>query len=347
MPSKKTTHLLQESLEDKRLEMKSDPCKSHRDVLLGMSGGGITYEEASNMLCSMFESWDRDTLLEIFQGNNYHLEQTIESILAMEGVTDIETDQSTSNIISQSQMETDVEYARSLSGHDETLPIPGPRPSRRQRSQSQHDSRSNYRGIRCSLPDNFLRPPGWINVMEDEQLAIMLQNEMFRREVLSAMSPAQGEQFERNFQTNSTSTNRSHMHSGSAGSAQDPNQDLGILKGLAEMGEGMKKQLSALATRFNSASTGSRSRSASTSGGPSDLFTSSNPLRATGAGEERAPLMQRDAVYEEEEEDNSEIINFDSSPNRGGHSLNDDYVGTTSTTTTRRVPVGGANKKDK
>jgi hypothetical protein len=47
----------------------------------------ITLEEATDMLCSMFDKWDRETLLEILQGNNFHLERTIESILLMEGDT--------------------------------------------------------------------------------------------------------------------------------------------------------------------------------------------------------------------------------------------------------------------
>ena len=44
----------------------------------------MTHEEAVQLLCSMFESWDRETLMAIFESNGYHVERTIESIIGME-----------------------------------------------------------------------------------------------------------------------------------------------------------------------------------------------------------------------------------------------------------------------
>jgi hypothetical protein len=32
----------------------------------------------------MFESWERETLLAVFESNGYHVERTIESIIGME-----------------------------------------------------------------------------------------------------------------------------------------------------------------------------------------------------------------------------------------------------------------------
>jgi hypothetical protein len=53
----------------------------------------ITYDQAVNTLCGMFENWDRDTIIAIFQSNNYHVERTIEMILQMEqpGSNDTQT----------------------------------------------------------------------------------------------------------------------------------------------------------------------------------------------------------------------------------------------------------------
>jgi hypothetical protein len=44
----------------------------------------LTYEQALETICSMFESWDRETITAVFESNAYHVERTIEAILAME-----------------------------------------------------------------------------------------------------------------------------------------------------------------------------------------------------------------------------------------------------------------------
>ena len=44
----------------------------------------ITYEEAVDTLCAMFENWDRQTIVELFESNGYHVERTIETILSMD-----------------------------------------------------------------------------------------------------------------------------------------------------------------------------------------------------------------------------------------------------------------------
>ena len=45
----------------------------------------ISFEQAVDTLQVMFEKWDRDTLIAVFQSNDFHIERTIESILVMEG----------------------------------------------------------------------------------------------------------------------------------------------------------------------------------------------------------------------------------------------------------------------
>lgn len=44
----------------------------------------ISYEQAVETLYGMFENWDKETIVDIFQSNNFHVERTIETILSME-----------------------------------------------------------------------------------------------------------------------------------------------------------------------------------------------------------------------------------------------------------------------
>jgi len=55
----------------------------------------ITYDQAVESLKSMFESCDTDSLVAVFQSNNFNLERTIETILQMEsGPQSISDDES-------------------------------------------------------------------------------------------------------------------------------------------------------------------------------------------------------------------------------------------------------------
>jgi hypothetical protein len=49
----------------------------------------ITFEAAIQELQTMFPEWDQETLETLLQANGNHVERTIESILAMEGATDV------------------------------------------------------------------------------------------------------------------------------------------------------------------------------------------------------------------------------------------------------------------
>lgn len=44
----------------------------------------MSHEEAIQLLSSMFESWERETLMAVFESNGYHVERTIETIIGME-----------------------------------------------------------------------------------------------------------------------------------------------------------------------------------------------------------------------------------------------------------------------
>lgn len=262
----------------------------------------ISYEQAMETLSSMFDSWDRETIEAIFQGNECHMERTIDSILAMEGVTDV--------VIEAPSEGSDLTLNRRVSAQDENvLNIP---PNMGFRS-----SENNLRGTKCILADDFLRPPGFQSLFADEQLAIMLQDELFRREVMAAMG-SNAPRFTASNIGGWNPTNNAARTSGNNGNAatrqsdgfSDPMPDMGIMKGLQGMSDNVRRQLSSLATKFSNSS---RSATSKFSG-----ESNSNPML-----HEREPLVHYNQIYQEEE-GNGEVINFESS-NRSQHALNDDY----------------------
>merc|ERR1711991_1210936 len=60
-------------------------CPSSGTMAEGSRRSNISYEEALDMLQSMFSDWDRETLSMVLESNNYHVESTIEQLLAMTG----------------------------------------------------------------------------------------------------------------------------------------------------------------------------------------------------------------------------------------------------------------------
>lgn len=269
----------------------------------------ISYEQAMDTLTSMFESWDRETIEAVFQGNECHMERTIDSILAMEGGSDVVDTNDSSSAYRES---SELTLTRRASTQDESvLNLPS--------NLGFNAETSNLRGTKCILADDFLRPLGYQSLLADEQLAIMLQDELFRREVMEAMgSNAPRFTSASNVGGWNPTSNVGRMPNNSgvatAGGRQadgfnDPLPDMGILKGLQGMSDGVRKQLSALATKFSA----NRPSSVRYAGEPN-----SNPML-----HEREPLVHYDHIYQEEE-GNGEIINFESS-NRSQHALNDDY----------------------
>ena len=106
-------------------------------------------------------------------------------------------------------------------------------------------SQPSNRGRKHVLPDDFLRPPGWSKnqlTLGDEQLALMLQNELFRREVQAAMGQ---DVFTRGRGSGRRGTGQGRTVTaaytdGTNGGPQTGagSGDLGIMKALSEMGTG-------------------------------------------------------------------------------------------------------------
>lgn len=256
------------------------------------------------LLCSMFESWDRETLMAVFESNGYHVERTIESIIGMEQP----------ELVNQTQGENTIndEYSSGTHHHAHSEPpltFNEPTPPVNTTSSTQ----GKQRGAPVQLPDDFLRLPqrGRDDAfLADEQLALMLQNELFQEQVDQLLGNEFREGLRRNPGQFQNQRRRQPQSSGGQGGTQGSNDtsgdimgipDMGILTGLKNMGEGMKKQLNQLALNFNSKGNGS-----------------SRPQRLD---EEARPLTGMD--YEEEDEEEEDYGNYNSGTLRQRHKKND------------------------
>lgn len=107
----------------------------------------ISYEEAISTLKVMFPDWDEETLSTVLVSNQYHVERTIENILAMCGDADAAASSAANHAPSPPPSVQSPE--RRSSSH---VPAAAPAPPAAAPAPS-----SANRGIKCSLPDDFLR----------------------------------------------------------------------------------------------------------------------------------------------------------------------------------------------
>ena len=146
----------------------------------------ITYEEALSTLQSMFgEPWNRDTLDTVLRHQKGHMENTVDMILR-HGNQDPD--------ILIDQIENGIDPIRSVTAADEQLArqlAQQTAPLSENRNQASNVSSGNERsgkGKPTTLPEDFLRPPGYTpgmtnSVSDDEALARMLQDELFTEEL--------------------------------------------------------------------------------------------------------------------------------------------------------------------
>lgn len=281
----------------------------------------MAYDDAVSTLQAMFPEWDKETLETVLTSNNYHVERTIESIFIMQG--DAVSPSGGNNAPSPSQPTQDLLFV------EEDVPVRPSKPSR-QVNKKRRNSTPGYRGLKCDLPDSFLRPPYWEgsrHIIADEELALMLQNEMFQREVRRMMGDdflrgdpntefidpryqsGQGRgQVNRSNSVGGPSRggtiNRVTPHGGGNNNNANDSADLGIMKALSSMGGAAKKNLSMLAERF-AASGGSGSAN-------------------TGTAKEFKPLVDSGGnSNNDDEEDGDEVISFEHNKNRNSHTLHD------------------------
>jgi hypothetical protein len=121
--------------------------------------------------------------------------------------------------------------------HDRSLPYAAP-----------SSAEFRYRGIKQDLPDGFLRPPGYQStIITDEELSLMLQNELFQKEVRTIL----GDEFMTPSGAHRSSRGAAVDGTASGTTAGASNADLGIMKALSSMGSATKKNLTLLAQRFS------------------------------------------------------------------------------------------------
>jgi hypothetical protein len=140
----------------------------------------ISYEEAISTLKVMFPDWDEETLSTVLVSNQYHVERTIENILSMSG----EAVASPAPPTSQTPQRAHTSSFGAASAPAAPASSTQRRPVAAAAAPAPSENAKQYRGIDCTLPEDFLRPPGFQHrIFADEELAIMLQNELFQREV--------------------------------------------------------------------------------------------------------------------------------------------------------------------
>lgn len=211
----------------------------------------------------MFPSYDEEVLKTLLMANNNHIERAIESILQMEGEAG---DAGTSGGVDRTTPDLPGATAAPptgdlLFGTEDDSHKPGPEQEASSETAQIQKAASNppeprNRGAKITLPEDFLRPPGWREnnqTLGDEQLAIMLQNEMFQREVARNM----GDDFVTRMRgngtrqdSNLTSSTSRQSDTGREGGTANTVPDMGILKGLSSLSAGAKRNLNALAAKF-------------------------------------------------------------------------------------------------
>ena len=133
----------------------------------------ISFESAVETLKAMFPEWDPETLSTLLESNNYHVERTIETVLALSGDAAMQEEPTPAPPPTTRGVVTKVD------GHDVNLlgleglddrkidgkPIVSPMKSQFLEIDSKPPVDSKYRGTRCVLPDEFLRvSERWQNI---------------------------------------------------------------------------------------------------------------------------------------------------------------------------------------
>jgi hypothetical protein len=277
----------------------------------------VTFNDAIRSLNEMFPSFDAELLAAMLRDNGNHMERTIEQVLQME------TDSGGKGSSEPSSGSSATSPA--------PVPVPAPTPVRQLKEDtrpyessdqssgpkagssevagmkiggaygspagvSAAGKRAGGRGTKTTLPDSFLRPPGWREnnlTIGDEQLALMLQDEMFRKELRDAgMGSIFGGGGQR--PADGGSSTGSTGSSGSSGSSSNLIPDMGILSGLSSLSLGARRNLNNLAARFSSKK--------------SPPVNGAGPLE--GEGEVSMSLLHRDSSARDDDEDDEEVIDF-------------------------------------
>lgn len=241
--------------------------------------------EEVGQLEQIFPTWDQKSLLALLNANGMSIDRTIEAIFIIEAAKE------------SGQLDEIV---------DEMDTIPDE--NHRQMNPAPVSDNEFYRGLRCKLPDDFLRVPGWEAKVvgdRDAQLALMLQNELYSQDLQSIGQRNGGNGRGRGRGHPATSTNGNRPRGGS-GANQDIDviPDLGIMKTLTSVGGMASRLVNRLAapTVTGSGSSGGRDI------GSDDYAVESN-------AETNPLVLNRDG------DDDDEVISFEETNHRSRHVL--------------------------
>jgi hypothetical protein len=258
----------------------------------------ITYEEALSTLQNMFgEPWNRDSLDAVLRHQKGHMENTVDMILRHGNKDpDILIDQIENGIDPiRSETAADEQLARQLARQTTPLPanaiLSGSLPSANEHVHA-------GKGKPTTLPEDFLRPPGYTpgmtnSVSDDEALARMLQDELFTEELRrnpdfahlahgrASNARLLGQQSSRS-NTNSSNTSlnpaaaavnrfgefarsltgqHTQQQRSSNHNDNEVAQSPNILEKISELGDNAKRRLQLLAAQFNANNNGTRTSS--------------------------------------------------------------------------------------
>jgi hypothetical protein len=183
----------------------------------------LSYNDALDTLQSMFSDWDRENLAQVLKLNHGHMEQTIEAILRS--------------------------------------PVPNTKiPSGPTEIDSGYPSQPKLRGRLVRLPDDFLQVPGPEDhhMVADEQLAAMLQDELFLQELMADPDlQSLGSEFMATSPSNLRTTqnpnplNENHAtRETTEETPEESHQKWTIQSKMNELGTGMRKRLNDFAIKF-------------------------------------------------------------------------------------------------
>jgi len=250
----------------------------------------ISFEQMVDSLKDMFNEWDRESLAAILEANGCHIERTIEQCLAMSsessgnnnnnnngsgsgpvgaptptpapapaplldlGGDDTSNTSTTTNDNNSNGPETDISSTSTYAAVTSS-------------------SSSSERGSQCELPEAFLRPPGYQmkssggsassdpNMLPDAELARLLQDELFQRELRATygdryltgqQQPGQqsGGQPMGQPMPVGNNPNGNMTSATSASNTNTASNNKTMMQSIRDMGAGMKAQLSNLGRTF-------------------------------------------------------------------------------------------------
>ena len=291
----------------------------------------ITYEEALSTLTSMFGDasppWTEQQLDAVLRHHEGHMENTVETVL---GHGDGDPDE----LVERLQNPRSVGAAGGSSS-GATTPIASNESSGGSGSSGNNNTRK-LRGIKTELPPDFLRIPGYHDhlidgevsdtIDADEQLARMLQDELFAQELRNnpefahlAGSSGRGRSAAGGAVGGFPGSRRPGSTSAAATANAQPVMGPAVIDRLGEMGENAKKRLTLFARQFNERMHERQAQNGGGIGGVGSLIGGSgaggNAAAAAGSsGAERRGLLDLELGDDEEDEE----VSFQEMGNVGG-----------------------------